>query len=148
MADLSQIAPNGVIQLYSGVSSLPALTAFTDGAALTAFETGQVIRQSGQPAVRALPRSALLYLRSEGASSTIPGPVKVFAGRGNVWYAAGALTDFAGAVLVQVVLTPNGEGSHMERLSIGAGWERLALVAAGAVQGDPISVDLVREVKI
>ncbi len=148
MADASQVAPNGLIQLYNGVASLPALTDFTAGEALTAFQTGQVIPSTGGAAVRALPRSVLLYVRSDGSSSTIPGPVKVFAGRGDIWYTAGALTDFQGNVIGQVVLTPNGDGSHMERIALGADWERIALVASGAILGDTISADLVREVEI
>src|SRR5688572_1676298 len=89
---MAQIASNGSVTLHSAVSTLPALTDYTGGASLTSLEAGHVLPGTGGDSVRALPETAVLYIRpEEGATVAIPGPVEMYAGFDGQWYLVGEL---------------------------------------------------------
>lgn len=121
------------------VSALPAPSTSFDGIDLEALTVGQVIGPGETQ--RALPKTVLLYLQTDGAS-TIAAPATLRAFRDGRWYPAGPAKGLLNGGL-DIAIAP--QDGHCERVSMGASWERLAVV--GGLTGDPVTIELEAEVR-
>lgn len=145
MPDFYQIAAIGTpLVLYAGVQNLPPPIDYT-GVSLNPIKTGQVTSLSGQT-VKALPRSAMLYIRSDealGVVVTIPGPVELRVGLDTEAEFFTPVLLAGGASIV--VSKFNG---YAGRVQLSGGWDLLRLVSNGAIVGGTVSVKLESEVQL
>lgn len=138
MGEIAGITP---VTLYSAVSALGAPAAYGDAKDITSLQRGHA-RPGANAHIEALPESALLYIRADDGAVTIPGPVKVRAGRDDELFRAGELDGGADEIVVDAL------DGFCERVYLGGDWERLAIVAAGALSGGTVTIELVPEVRI
>lgn len=138
MGEIAGITP---LTLYNGVDALDAPAAYGDAPDITSMQRGHA-RPGANAHLDALPESALLYIRADDGAVTIPGPVELYAGRDDELYKVGELDGGAAEIVVDAL------AGFCERVYLGGDWERLALVASGALSGGTVTIELVPEVRI
>lgn len=138
MGEIAGITP---LTLYSAVSALGAPAAYGDAVDITSLQRGHA-RPGASAHIEALPESALLYVRAASGTVTIPGPVELYAGRSDELYKVGELDGGAAEIVVAAL------SGFCERVYLGGDWERLAIVASGALSGGTLTIELVPEVRI
>lgn len=138
MGEIAGITP---LELYTGVATLAAPATYEDAPDITSLQRGHA-RPGASAHLDALPESALLYVSAASGTVTIPGPVELYAGRDDELYKVGELDGGAEEIVVAAL------AGFCERVYLGGDWERLAIVAAGALSGGTVTIELVPEVRI